>query len=118
MKTLLCTITFLLCSHLLCSQTIDGKSLSEIDVTYIAIKVYCDRYRTFTLRVDYGQRVESLHRRDNNQVVRGENGAPLLFNSPMDALNFMYDFGYVYHDSQGTGTLSLLGEQNYILVKK
>jgi len=118
MKNLILSITLLMCSHLLFSQSVDGIPLAEIDAPYIAMKVYCGRYNSFTLRIDYGQRVENLNRRDNNQIVRGVNESPLLFNSPMDALNFMTEYGYVYLDSPGSGALSLLGEQNFILVKR
>ena len=118
MKSLFFTLSLLCSTHLLFSQTVDGISLTEIDVPYIAMKVYCGRYNSFTLRIDYGQRVESPNRRDSNQIVRGENGAPLLFNSPMDALNFMADYGYLYLDSPGAGALTLLAEQNFILIKK
>ena len=76
MKSLLLIFALLFSTQFLFSQTVDGRSISEIDATYIAMKVYCGRYNSFTLRIDYGQRVESPNRRDSNQIVRGENGAP------------------------------------------
>lgn len=57
-----------------------------------------------TIVIDYGQRFVDVGL--NRQKVTGPNRQPVIFNSPIDALNFMVRNGWELVSSQTIGTAS------------
>lgn len=116
MKKLL--LTFCLSAFLLGSghsQTVNDVPLSEIDVDYIQI-IGTDRMMSnrVTVRLDFGQ-LNRVWVRDT--VIRDGNGNLVVFNSMIDALNFMSRHGYDFVQALINNSDSS-SEYIYILKKK
>jgi len=96
-------------------QTVNDIPISDIDVDYVQI-IGTDRMLSnrVNVRLDFGQ-LNRLWVRDT--VIRDENGQLVVFNSMIDALNFMSKHGYdfvqaVINNRENTN------EYIYILKKK
>jgi hypothetical protein len=98
------------------AQTVNDKLISEIDVEYVQIvgtsKLLSNK---LTIEIDFGQENKIFSAKDTQ--VKDTNGKLLVFNSMIDALNFMSENGY---DFVSAHTITI-GNQNvyhYILKKK
>lgn len=108
-KTLLLACAALAFSiHTSLAQTVDGKPIAEIDAEYIQLSTTGRLGKSaVSIDVDFGQLDTSLERKDTQ--IRDENGRPVVFNSVVDALNFMkklsYEVEHVYVVSHNGGGL-------------
>ena len=75
------------------SQTVNDKPISEIDVEYVQIIGSTQRVRSqMSIQIDFGQENKLFDLKDTR--IKDINGKPMVFNSMMDALNFMSKNGY------------------------
>jgi len=97
------------------SQTVNDVPIRDIDVDYVQI-IGTDRFLSnkVTVRLDFGQ-LNRLWVRDT--VIRDENGNLVVFNSMIDALNFMSKQGYDFVQAVINNRESS-SEYIYILKKK
>ncbi|WP_025143343.1 hypothetical protein [Pedobacter jeongneungensis] len=72
------------------AQNVNGFKLSDIKAEYIEVKPIYDGGNTYIARIDYGQKIKRV--RDLN--VKDDDGNDLIFNSQMDCLNKLKDYGY------------------------
>lgn len=73
------------------AQTVNGVRLSEIESSYIEISPIRFTFnKNVFIRLEYGQKV------DNNQdvLIKDDNGKDMAFNSALDALNKLKNYGY------------------------
>lgn len=79
------------------AQSINGVPLDSIDVEYVQIvgtsKLFSNKV---TIQIDFGQEDKVWVQKDTQ--IKGKNGELLVFNSKIDALNFMSANGYLYVD--------------------
>lgn len=76
------------------SQTVNGSSISEIDVEFVQIVGTSKLFsKKVTIQIDFGQNVKFFSSGKETQI-KGENGKRKKFNSMIDALNFMSQNGY------------------------
>lgn len=98
------------------SQTVNDKKISEIDVEYVQIvgtSVFLSN--KVSIEIDFGQINKFFSTKDTQ--VKDENGRLVVFNSMIDALNFMSKFGYDFVNAYAITT----GNQNvyhYLLKKR
>jgi len=83
----------LFCLSNLFSQTVNDIPIKDIDVEYVQIvgtsKLFSNK---LTIEIDFGQ--ENKIFSDKDTRVRDANGKNMVFNSMIDALNFMTKNGY------------------------
>lgn len=79
------------------SQTVNDVPLNEIDAEYIEITVGIEKaFSTqVTIDINFGQKFKFFPS-DKHTALRDKNGKRMEFNSMIDALNFMYDYGYEF----------------------
>jgi len=98
------------------AQTINDKPIKEIDVEFMQIVGTSKPLSTkLTIEIDFGQENKFWSAKDLQ--VKDENGKFMVFNSMIDALNFMSKNGYDFINAH---TISI-GNQNvyhYLLKKK
>lgn len=77
------------------SQTVNDIPVKDIDVDYVQIvgtsKLFSNK---LTIEIDFGQ--ENKVFKDKDTRVKDENGKNMVFNSMVDALNFMTKNGYEF----------------------
>lgn len=117
MKKLLLTFT-LLFSFTGFAQTINGIPLKDLDVEYLQI-VGTSKYMSskLNINIDIGQRTKLLSSNTDVARIKDANGEVIVFNSIIDALNFMSANGYDFL----TSNIVTIGEQNvyhYLMRKK
>lgn len=98
------------------SQTVNDIPIKDIDVDYIQIvgtsKMLSNK---LTIQLDFGQENKFFSAKDTQ--VKDKDGKLLVFNSMIDALNFLSDNGYEFVDAYAI----TVGNQNvfhYMLKKK
>lgn len=98
------------------SQTVNDIPIKDIDVDYIQIvgtsKMMSNK---LTIQLDFGQENKFFSSKDTQ--VKDENGKLLVFNSMIDALNFLSTNGYEFIDAYAI----TVGNQNvfhYMLKRK
>jgi len=98
------------------SQTVNDIPIKDIDVDYIQIvgtsKLMSNKV---TIEIDFGQENKVWSAKDTQ--VKDENGKLVVFNSMIDALNFLGKNGYEFVDAYAIS----IGNQNvyhYMLKKK
>lgn len=116
MKKLLLTLT-LLFSFAGFAQTINGIPIQNLDVEYLQIigsSVYMSS--KVKISIDIGQRTKLMSSNNDTARLKDKNGEVLVFNSIIDALNFMAGYGYEFVQSN----IITEGGQNvfYYLMKK
>jgi len=80
------------------SQTVNGIPLEQIDVDYVQIVGTSKSLSNkVTIDIDFGQHDKFFKSKDT-QII-DENGKKLIFNSMIDALNFMSKNGYEFIDA-------------------
>jgi hypothetical protein len=107
---------FLLFTSPLSSQTVNDVPIKDIEAKYIEI-VGSKRSISskMNIEIEFGQKGNLIG--SNNTKIKDENGERVLFNSMVDALNFMDKNGYEYLDSYIT-TFNDDNTYHYILKKK
>jgi hypothetical protein len=100
------------------SQTINGLPIKDLDVEYLRIVGTSKMLSTkLTITIDIGQRTKFFSSNSDETLLKDENGKPIIFNSMIDALNFMSSNGYDFVTSNAI----TLGSQNvyhYLLRKR
>jgi len=92
---------FSLCLFLFClitamSQTVNDIPIRDIDVEYVQIVGTSRILSTkLTIEIDFGQE-NKLFSSDKDTRVKDANGKNMIFNSMIDALNFMTKNGYEF----------------------
>ncbi len=98
------------------SQTVNDIPIKDIDVDYIQIvgtsKVMSNKV---TIEIDFGQENKYWSAKDTQ--VKDENGKLVVFNSMIDALNFLSKNGYEFVDAYII-TISNQNVYHYMLKKK
>lgn len=116
MKKLLLTLT-LLFSFAGFAQTINGIPIKDLDVEYLQI-IGSSVYMSSKVKVsiDIGQRTKLMSSNNDTARLKDKNGEVLVFNSIIDALNFMAGYGYEFIHSN----IVAEGGENvsYYLMKK
>tara|TARA_B100001059_G_C17424838_1_gene375061 strand:+ start:152 stop:505 length:354 start_codon:yes stop_codon:yes gene_type:complete len=110
MKQIIITLTFLFFLNSQ-SQTINGVPFSEIDSPYVQIvgqpKLMSSKITVF---VDFGQNTKAFGSAKKQFSILDKNGKKIVFNSMIDALNFMTRIGYkleqVYTTTSQGNTIS------------
>ena len=98
------------------SQTVNDKPLKEIDVEYIQIVGTSKLMITkLTIEIDFGQENKFWSAKDTQ--VKDENGKLMIFNSMIDALNFMSKNGYDFINAH-TITIANQNVYHYLLKKR
>jgi len=96
------------------AQTVGNLRLSEIRTEYIQIKTEYWGYSRYVIRLDYGQKIK----REKDQYIKDDNGKEIEFNSAIDCLNKLKNYGYelfqAYPETSDKGT----GNALYILKRK
>jgi len=118
MKRILLTLscTCLLGLSAAFAQTVNDIPLKEVDVEYIQIvgtsKLLSNKV---TIEIDFGQENKFWSAKDTQ--VKDENGKLVVFNSMIDALNFMGKNGYEFVDAY-TITVSNQNVYHYMMRRK
>jgi hypothetical protein len=110
------TIVLLFAAFATYSQTVNDKPLSDIDVEFVQI-VGTSKFMStkLTIEIDFGQYNNAWISRDTQ--LKDVDGKLLVFNSMIDALNFMTKQGYYFV----TAYALTIGNQNvyhFMLQKK
>jgi hypothetical protein len=115
-KLILTLMLFFAIQNLTFSQSVNGVQFKDIDVEYVQI---VGTKKPFTqkvfIEIDFGQENKLFSNRDTRIV--DEKGINLIFNSMIDALNFMNKNGYDFV----TAYTVTIGDQNvyhYLLKKR
>ncbi len=99
------------------SQTINDVPIKDIDVEYVQIvgtsKLFSNKV---TIEIDFGQ-VDKLFSSDKDTRVKDADGKNMVFNSMIDALNFMTKNGYEFVHAYAI-TVSNQNVYHYLLRKK
>ena len=99
------------------SQTVNDIPLKDIDVDYVQIvgtsKLLSNK---LTIEIDFGQE-NKLFSSDKDTRVKDVNGKNMIFNSMIDALNFMTKNGYEFVQAYAI-TVSNQNVYHYLLRKK
>ncbi len=101
MKKILLGISFLF-SLSSVAQTINGIPIMDLEVEYLQILGTSKMMSTkLTITIDIGQKTKYISMSNNSDVtlLKDENGQGIIFNSMIDALNFMSANGYDYVNS-------------------
>jgi hypothetical protein len=86
------------------SQTVNGIPLKDLDIDYVDI-VGTQKYFSTDLKIniDFGKENKLLNQNKDNPL-KDENGKKIVFNSMIDALNFMsknnYELVQAYEDNK------------------
>lgn len=117
MKIILLASTLLVTNLFGYSQTVNDVPLKEIDVEYVEIvgtaRVLSSK---LTIEIDFGQE-NKLFSSDKDTRIRDENGKNMIFNSMIDALNFMTKNGYEFVQAYAV-TISNQNVYHYLLRRK
>ena len=100
------------------AQTVNDIPLKDIDVEYVQIVGTSKLMSTkLTIEIDFGQ--ENKYWSNKDTQILDENKKKVVFNSMVDALNYMtshhYEFVQAYAVSEGSGKGSVY---HYLLRKK
>ena len=94
MKKLILSLTLLIALASF-GQTINGIPIKDLDVQYLQI-VGTSKFMSskLNIRIDIGQRTKLMSGNGDVAGIKDANGEVLIFNSIIDALNFMSANGY------------------------
>ncbi len=115
-KLLLC---FALLFGVVCfGQTINGKPLKDLDVEYLQILGTTKMMSTkLTITIDIGQKTKFFSNNTDALLLKDENGEGIIFNSMIDALNFMSANGYKFVSAYAL-TLGSVNVYHYLMQKE
>lgn len=98
------------------SQTVNDIPIKDIDVEYIQIigtsKLMSNKV---TVKIDFGQENNYWNAKDTK--IKDQNGKLVVFNSMIDALNFLSKNGYEFIDAY-TITINSQNIYHYMLKRK
>ncbi|MCB0595448.1 MAG: hypothetical protein KDD28_15255 [Phaeodactylibacter sp.] len=112
-KLILSAVMLAACTVAFAQVSVEGVDINALDIKYCELR----GYNTSTLSqkvsivIDYGQEFKAF----KPQVIRGEDGKPVVFNTMVDALNFMEKNGWEYLNSHAVAGA---GVYNYLLRRK
>ncbi|MEA5458666.1 hypothetical protein VB796_06445 [Arcicella sp. LKC2W] len=116
MKKIITSALLLLAAYASNAQTVNDKPIKDIDVEYMQVLATSKFMSTkLTIQLDFGQE-NSIWTNDDTQL-KDETGKKMVFNSVIDALNFMSKAGYEFVNAY----VITIGNQNvyhYLLHKK
>ncbi|RYZ22461.1 MAG: hypothetical protein EOP49_46540 [Sphingobacteriales bacterium] len=117
MKSLFIAALLSLASFGLKAQTVNDLPIKDIDVDYVQI-VGTSRMLSnkLTIEIDFGQE-NKFFSSDKDTRVKDSTGKNMIFNSMIDALNFMTRNGYEFVQAY-TVTVSNQNVYHYLLRKK
>jgi hypothetical protein len=117
-KPCIATIISLLFLTAAQSQTVNDTPVKDIDVDYVQI-VGTSRLLSnkVTIEIDFGQE-NKLFSSDKDTRIKDANGKNLVFNSMVDALNFMTKNGYEFVQAYAFSAGSNQNVYHYLLRKK
>lgn len=99
------------------AQSVNGIPFSDVDVEYVRIVGTAKLLSTkVMIQIDFGQETKLFGGAKQTQI-RDENDKPVVFNSMIDALNFMGKNGYEFE----TAYTLTIGNQNvyhYLMRRK
>ncbi|TDE53797.1 hypothetical protein [Flavobacterium sp. GT3P67] len=117
MNKILIIIFLTICSYSSFGQTINGIPIKDLDVQYLQIlgtsKLMSSK---LTITIDIGQKTKFFSNNTDETLLKDEKGEGLIFNSMIDALNFLSANGYEFV----TAYVLTVGNQNvyHYLMKK
>ncbi len=101
MKKIVITLFALVVSTNLIAQNINNVPLNEINEEYILMDGYCRSHKKgWNIMLDYGQKTGYWTDDKERMLRKGEE--PMCFDSMIEALNFMYGYGYELLSSDPT----------------
>jgi hypothetical protein len=97
-KALVTISAVLLYQNQIFSQTVNGNLITELDTQYLKVELNPAEFFSskLTMIVDAGQDRKLFV----NTFVKDKNGQKMLFNSFVDAANFLYKNGFDYYDAR------------------
>jgi len=96
MKKIILSFFALFLSITAFSQTVNEIPIKEIDVEYVQIVGTSKLLSTkLTIEIDFGQRTKFFSS-GKETIVKDESGEKMIFNSMIDALNFMSKNGFEF----------------------
>ena len=117
MKKIFLSLTLLVYVISLKAQTVNDIPIKDIDVEYVQIigtsKVLSTK---FNIEIDFGQKTKFFSL-GKETIIKDEEGKGLVFNSMIDALNFMSKNGFEFEQAY-TITISNQNVYHYLLRKK
>ena len=117
MKKLLPFFAFIF-SFIAYAQTVNEIPLKDIDVEYVQIVGRSKLLSTkLTIEIDFGQKTKFFSS-GKETIVKDENGEKMIFNSMIDALNFMTKNGFEFVNAYAISVSSTQNVYHYLLRKK
>lgn len=112
-KLILSAVLFAAYAVAFAQVSVEGVDINALGIKYCEIKGYSasTTNQRVSIVVDYGQDFKAF----KPQVIRGEDGKPVVFNTMIDALNFMEKNGWEYINSHAVAGA---GVYNYLLKRK
>ena len=118
MKKILFLALILTASCLTKAQTVNEIPISQLDVEYVQIVGTSKLLSTkLTIEIDFGQNTKFFST-GKETIVKDENGKNLVFNSMIDALNFMTKNGFEFVNAYAISVSSNQNVYHYLLRKK
>lgn len=98
------------------SQTVNDIPINDIDVEYVQI-VGTSKFMSnkVTIEIDFGQ--ENKFWSNKQTIIKDESGKPVVFNSMIDALNFMSANGYEFETAYAL-TVSNANVYHFLLKRR
>jgi hypothetical protein len=85
-------IIFILWPVIVYGQEVNGFPLKDVDQQYVRIVGSYTMTGKIAVDIDFGQKQKFFSKKDTR--ITDAEGKKIKFNSMVDAINFMYDFGY------------------------
>lgn len=96
MKKLIFLAFLVFCLIKVDAQTVNGTPIKDIDVDYIQIIGVSRPFSNkLTIHIDFGQETKFFNA-GSESIIRDEQGNTLVFNSIVDAVNFMSKNGFEF----------------------
>jgi len=97
------------------AQTVNGTKLSDIRSDYIEIRAITSTFSdNLWIALYFGQKVEYL----DDAYIKGADGKKLAFNSAIDCVNKMKNYGYELFQAYSEQNGKDMGRSVYILKRK
>lgn len=100
------------------AQTVNDIPINQLDVEYVQIVGTSKLLSTkLTIEIDFGQNTKFFST-GKETIVKDENGKNMVFNSMIDALNFMTKNGFEFVNAYAISVSSTQNVYHYLLRKK
>lgn len=96
------------------AQNVNGVRLSDIHSEYIELKPVYNGSDTYVSLLDYGQKIK----REKELIVKDDNNKELLFNSAMDCVNKLKNYGYDLFQAYSVQNGKESSQKIYVLKRK